>query len=177
MIPITFPLLRTDIIQQRTVGRAGITTRTALDTVGDIILLGQIPFCKFCCIHQQGRVEAIGQTLTHLAQRIQSRIGLRTDSSLSGAIRLNYLCYRYLSNQGFSHHRAATDYLPVFSGTPPAASISALIGVPIRLQEVGRIGNCFTCHGNDAFKQRFVFITASYTAKAVPTFCTTAWRK
>ena len=76
----------------------------------------------------------MGHTLTHLAQRMQARMGWRTDSSRGSSSTPEVPLVT-----GMSGLRSALPIigpppmiLPVSSGSPPEAVISSWMGVPMR---------------------------------------------
>src|SRR5690554_8062334 len=92
----------------------------------------------------------MGQMLTHLAQRMQGSTGLREASGcgINRTPEVPLVTGISVEVSALPIMGPPPMILPVSSGSPPAASISAEMGVPIRVRsEERRVGKEGRCRG------------------------------
>ncbi len=102
----------------------------------------------------------IGHTLTHLAQRIQAVLRrasfLLVHNQNTGT---SFGCRNFRIYQSFTHHRTTADNLTrIFGQTASKLQSAASSAYRYGCQEIGRLCQRLTSHGNDTLKQRFVLL-------------------
>ena len=121
-------LTQAAIVQQRTVGRTGKLTRTALDTIHNSFFFHSLEFCMFGKCRQQIRFQS-HRTSTHALCTTDARLNLTT----FGFLLIHYqntgttFSGRNLRvDQCLTHHRATADNLTCIFGQT-TASINQLL--------------------------------------------------